>query len=108
MPEPRPVVRLDGELYYIKPVDKDKIAFTWDPEPTRKVKNLEILESIVTRHKCGHISLFKPSISEVLACIPKRLKRKVVAFETVPESAEPDFDAYEHYATTILYKRTGK
>lgn len=114
----RPVVRMRGfpvkkeKLYYIKPVDIEHTAFTWNPKPDYAAKNLVPLQTITTYHSYGYYGCFKPSIAEVLAQIPDGLLSSVVAFETHgPETAadlNKDIEALNdgyHVAETTLYKR---
>ena len=55
---------------YIKPVDLFGIAYTWDPKPAGKAKDVKPLCDITTYHTYGYYGFFKPSIAEVLAQIP--------------------------------------
>lgn len=101
LPRIRPVVRKDGGLWYIKPVDPRRIAFLWDPTLDAKVEDLKELRGIHTFHDYGHPSLFKPSIAEVLAQIPADIVDETVAFET----GFVDFDQGRdcHLAWTVFY-----
>lgn len=107
----RPVVRFaegrtglfmseEGWLYFIEPVDPRRQAFTWDPTPTEKAPPMETLTEIMTYHEYGAPSFFKPSVAEVLVCIPNRYIDLVTAFETV----DPYLDGEHHVATTRLYR----
>ena len=99
-----------GDLYYIKPVDLFGIAYTWSPKRGKKAKGLVPLCEITTYHRWGHYVLFKPSIAEVLAQIPKEHLDAVVAFEVgeiAPfEDDREAFNAMLHVATTQLYKQS--
>ena len=44
----RPVVRRDGELFYIKSVDPRKVSFTWGPTTTKKATGLLEIARIYT------------------------------------------------------------
>ncbi len=104
----KPVVRKDDELYFIKDVHPRNIAFTLHPEITHKPeKPLIKLTTIKTKHGCGYILFFKPSIDEVLACIPDELLQdnKTVAFEInkKPIQMITDNGNYHHTAQTTLY-----
>ncbi len=100
-------------LYYIKPVDPRKIAYTWDPKPRRKARRLKKLCDITTYHSYGYYGFFKPSIAEVIAQIPEEYLNKVVAFEIVENPEKRDdlnlhseaLNAGYHVATTRLYIR---
>ena len=101
------------ERYYIKKVDPEKIAFTWDPKKTKRARKLKPLKDITTYHTYGYYRMFKPSIAEVLAQIPEGLLAATIAFEIVerPETAA-DLDKHSealndgyHVATTRLYAK---
>ena len=69
-------------LFDIEPVDPRGIAYTWEPKPVGKWRHdISCFDIIRTYHRCGHPSLFKPSIAEVLAQIPKDIVDKTIAFE---------------------------
>lgn len=85
----RPVIRKDGRLRFMAPVDPINVSFMQQPEFTEQVlepNDLVKLVSIYTLHLKG---LFRPLTAEVLAMIPPHLLGKVVAFETIgPESKD--------------------
>lgn len=103
---------VEGNLFYIKPVDLFEIAYTWDPKVTERARGLVKLKDITTYHTYGYYGLFKPSIAEVIAQIPEELLESVVAFEIIesPTTAEDfnkdlaAFNAGYHVATTRLYR----
>lgn len=70
---------------YIKPVDPREVSYIWDPISDGGVKGLKFLCDIDTYHTFGYQGLFKPSIAEVLAQIPKDKLDQVVAFEIVEQ-----------------------
>lgn len=93
-----------GKLYYIKDVNPQNVAFTWDPEPTRIAKGLRKLEDIVTYHSYAYYGFFKPSIAEVLAQIPEKYLSRVVAFETSTKHIE--LNGEYHTTVTTLYEKS--
>jgi len=103
-------------LHYIKEVDLFNVAYTWNPKPTKPATGLEPIQDIKTYHEYGYYGLFKPSIAEVLAQIPEKLLKEVVAFQLVgwPKTAsdlneERDaLDAGYHVATARLYRKAKK
>lgn len=103
----KPVVRKDGcnGLYYIKDVDLRNVAFTWSPEITEDATGLKPFKTIITFHKYGYQGMFKPSIAEVLAQIPKRYTNKCVAFE-IDKNVKIDTKNSCHISNTTLYMRT--
>lgn len=112
----QPVVKRDGQRYFIEEVDPRKTAFTWDPTPTEEAEGLTRIGEITTFHRFSHKGFFKPSIAEVLAQIDERAEEKideVQAFEIVehPEDASdlnltPEATNEGFYvATTRLYTR---
>lgn len=109
----RPVVRKNGKLWLIAPCDPRGVAFTWDPKPTERAPELVAIATIPTLHAYGYHGMFKPSIAEVLACIPHGLIDRVCAFETHgPDDANDlnaskwvTFECGMHLASTVLYQR---
>lgn len=108
----RPVVRDEnGRYFYIKPVDPQKVAFTWSPTLTDEVADgrggIVRIATIYTLHGYGAPSFFKPSIAEVLSMIPQHLLGKVIAFETIsPDDLSGQWSAVAegyHVAVTHLY-----
>lgn len=110
----KPVVNFSKKgKCFIKPVGLRTVAYTWEPKPDKKAKDLKPLRDIRTYHTYGYYGFFKPSIAEVIAQIPKELLDQVVAFEIIkaPETAgdlNEEHDALNagyHVATTRLYTR---
>ena len=110
----KPVIDFYGKgKRYIEPVDLRGTAFIWDPEPAEKAKGLKMLRDIRTYHSYAYYGLFKPSIAEVIAQIPKELLDQVIAFEIIkkPETADDmngeleALNAGYHVATTRLYTK---
>ena len=111
----KPVIQFTHSIFrgkrYIKPVDLFGVAYTWDPKPRRRARNLKPLCDITTYHAYGYYGCFKPSVAEVLAQIPKEYLDKVIAFEIIrgPETADDlnrekeALQAGYHVATTRLY-----
>ena len=94
-------------LFWIKEVDPENIAFTWEPKAAGVASGLKKIGSIITYHTYGYYGCFKPSIKEVLAQIPKELLAKVCAFETVMYSDDINGlltpDQEYHKGKTTLY-----
>jgi hypothetical protein len=87
----KPIFKTDDGYRFIEPVDPRKKAFTWDPQYADKVDfDLYELAKIETYHRCGYIAMFKPSLAEVIAQIPKHLLVHVDAFEMMKD-ADGDF-----------------
>lgn len=103
----KPVVRCDGDLYYILDVDLRNVAFTWDPKLKERAEGLEELVRIRTYHIWNYYGFFKPSIAEVLAQIPKTKLLETSAFEIPIHITDPDPEIVGDYhkARTILYKK---
>lgn len=74
----------NGYLCHIMPVDLWKIAYTWKPKPATFADNITPFDYFIAKSYYGAPSLFKPSIAEVLQCIPKRLLKNIIAFEINP------------------------
>lgn len=109
----KPLVRKEGKLYFINPVDPVTVAFTWDPECSWEVPEGKYLKIgvIPTFHKWGYYGFFKPSIEEVLKSIPAYLVNTVAAFEVEGPDDAHDLnlqkgvlDAGYHMAMTTLYR----
>lgn len=112
----KPLVRHNDVLYHMRDnIDPITVAFTWaEHGRTSKVKDgeFERFAVIPTFHKWGYYGFFKPSIEEVLLCIPSHLIDLTVAFEVEgPEDADDlnaqkdVLDAGYHMAMTTLYRR---
>ena len=109
----KPLVRRDGRLYYIAPVDPVRIAYTWAPKFQDEAFGLTPVRVIRTLHSWSYYGCFKPSISEVLSQIPDDLEDKINAFEITrsPETAadlnreSEALNAGYHVAETTLYTR---
>ena len=95
-----------GKLYHIKKVNPFNIAFTWDPKPLKIARGLEKIIDIETLHTWGYYGIFKPSIEEVLAQIPREYIDRVSAFETQLVSLDPSvaIRGDYHVAMTSLYE----
>jgi len=86
-------------------------AFLWSEEAGKEVTDLKPLINIKTFHRWGYYGFFKPSVAEVLAQIPKKYLKQVVAFRIInhPENSNDlneDKILYGtdlHVATTRLY-----
>ncbi len=105
-----PVVRKDGALYFIEPVDPRTQSFIWSPSFTDEAAGLTEISQILTLHSFGYQGFFKPSVEEVLAMIPVDLLPSVKAFEVFgPADVDdlnrqsPAIDAGHHVAVTVLY-----
>lgn len=106
----KPLVRSDGELYHIEPVDYRSIAFAWDPKLTEQAQGLNEVATIPTLHTYGYYGLFKPTVAEVLAQIPREIQNQVEAFEVLGPRDRGDLskqwdvvNAGFHLAATVLY-----
>ena len=85
----KPIVSSDGGLFYIAPVHPRSESFIWDPQPMGKqLMSLKCFDVIRTYHECGALSIFKPSMAEVLAQIPNDLLDRTLGFEIVSDSVE--------------------
>lgn len=108
----RPLFKFDGVLYFIKPQDIFNVSYIWEPVKDKKASNLEQIKDITTYHGFNYYGFFKPSVSEVLAQIPKKLINQVTAFEIINRPLYANdlnrekkaLDNGYHVATTRLYK----
>lgn len=102
-----------GDLRYSVHTELFNTAYTWNRNFGEKVNLQEgtKVEHIRTYHSYGHPSLFKPSIAEVISCIPEHMWDKVYAFEIVDKPRDAAdlnkereaLNAGFHVATTRLY-----
>lgn len=109
----RPVCRYRGQLMWLEKVnDLFRISYLWNVVMEGVVGDDELVEvgRIKTLHSYGHPSLFKPSVAEVMAQIPKEYHGKATAYELVipkyfhdPDS--PEFQQGFHVAEVILYEK---
>lgn len=88
----KPVMRgKGGKAYPLKPVDIEKVAYTWDPVLLKTpVTGLVSLGTFRCLHGFGHPSMFKPSIGEVLRQIPANLLEGATHFELVKKPTTVD------------------
>lgn len=109
----KPVIRIEGVLYYVQqPVGLDE-SYTWKALPANKVEQLELLWTSATVHTFAHSAHFVGTLREVFEQLPLNwdLLHQAVAVELVP----PDLDSEEilakahkagmHIATVSLYRR---
>lgn len=104
--------KLGNKKYFIRPVDLWTTSFIWDPQPAQKAHGLEPLIAIQTLHTYGYHGLFKPTIAEVLAQIPKEYINQATAFEIInqPENildlqaTNEALEAGFHIAIVQLYR----
>lgn len=106
-----PVIKKDGYLYYIEPVDLQRMSFLWSPVFTEKALNIKVFCRIITYHSFSFHGFFKPTISEVLSQIPDEHIKNTVAFETIGPHDTSDLNNHKeaindnyHVAITNLYK----
>ena len=92
-----------GKLHFIKPVDIEGTAFTWDPKHEDEAISLKRLKDINTIHDYGAPALFKPSINEVLAQIPPDVLYSVTAFSTDVDPRQFTPGGSHHLGLTTLY-----
>lgn len=109
----KPVVTVDGKLYYLRDFTLDEItgiAYLWDLE-----KNLgkEVGEGELTvwenhdfscLHTYAYCGFFKPSVGEILSQIHEHEVPFIRAFEIVkaPQTAK---DFYENSLTSIIFNK---
>jgi len=75
-----PLIEKPDGFWEFVPVDPRNVSFTWEPKPTVKVANFLQLKEVMVDFPCGHYSMFKPSIAEVLAWLPDDIKESANAF----------------------------
>lgn len=100
-----PVVRKNGALYYIEPVDPRKTSYIWSPTITTEATGLKEFIKINTIHKCSYYGFFKPSVAEVLAQIPDDILDKICAFEIDGSNVGIFQNGCGHSAITTLYEK---
>lgn len=106
----RPLARDgEGQLRLIAIPDPRSVSFIWNPKLLAPISESQLVEveRIETLHSCGHPLLFKPSLAEVLDCVPEELIGQAFYFETLSGEAEAvEADGrYLHRAETVLYAR---
>lgn len=102
-----------GDLRYCEETELFNVSYTWNPKFGDKATLQEgtKVEHIRTYHTYGYYGMFKPSIAEVISCIPEHMWNKVYAFEIVDKPRDADdlnkereaLNAGFHVATTRLY-----
>lgn len=105
----RPLVLRDSRYYSLPDHDIEDVSFSW-LDPTLFEGKLRELAKIRTLHAYGYYGLFKPSVYEVHAQIPKHLVKETRFFVCKGPSDFSDFsreqeafDAGFHVAETTLY-----
>lgn len=117
----KPIVDIDGIKYFIREFKEDelrKISYLWNKdEDKREVVDMDQYvqtgEDFECIHAYGYYALFKPSIEEVLAQIPKSYIDYVDAFEIIdyPRTSKDFnknrivFDNGFHISTVRLYRK---
>jgi len=93
-----------GALIYMEVPNLTNVAFTWDPKFLKEAEEWREVGRIETYHTCGYIAFFKPSISEVLAQIPRHLLDQCNAFVTLSGDMTACYSEGDgHRTVTILY-----
>lgn len=99
----RPVAEFKDKGHLLCWVDGMKIhkqSYTWLLNPLKPTGYLRELGRITTYHKCGHPSLFKPSVDE---CVYQCPYPEATAFQIIKGSGTYNYDLDRHQATTIYY-----
>ena len=120
----KPVVKKDGNLYWSRVFDEDKIfktSYLFCDGGEKPVKEDELVPIPDKDFRCLHgyayWGIFKPSIAEVLTQISPEVVDSVVAFEIIASPKTADdfsrdkfttaaFNAGYHVSTVRLYKRS--
>ena len=103
-----PLLNEDGVLSTFDLPDLWNMSFLWNPEGVKPLgRPLRKVGEIQTLHTFGYVGLFKPSIAEVLAQLPKDLTG-IVGFSVQGPQTASDIDdemanAGFHVATTTLW-----
>lgn len=119
----QPLVKRDGRLWTIEPVDPRKVTFNWDPKLVREITGWKELDAVLTQHRHGgYHGFFKPSAVECVAQMrvrPESYVTQVKDAETMPGLREyiangfyidPDFpitifsDGSGHIARTVYVR----
>ena len=107
----KPVVRYNGVLYTIKEgYDLCHQSYLWSPVRRKKLdeSKLVVQADHQTLHKCGHPSLFKPSVQEVLSCIHGFMLSRVVDYYEMIEQPQGVDDLNQYRLFTNNFIHVGK
>lgn len=99
----RPVAEFRNVGDMIFWVDGNRIhtqSYTWNLKRLKPTGYLRELGRINTYHRCGHPSLFKPSVDE---CVYQCPYPEATAFRIVPDSDYYNYDFGRHVATTVYF-----
>jgi len=78
---------LIGGKYLEEEVDLYDEAYTWDPKThVFKARGLFCEQNIIAFSKFGFHGFFKPSVAEVITCIPDDLIKNIHAFQIVGDT----------------------
>lgn len=108
----RPVVRRDGELYYVEKPEVD-VVFTEIPQFTARAEGLKVVGQSHTVHTFNaQHSTLRPTCIEVFSFLPDDLREQVVAFEVVGPTTQEEWsgqwaahEADRHVGITTWYAR---
>lgn len=98
----RPVAEfknIGGMMFWVDGGKIHKEAYLWSIRRLKPTGYLRELGRIITYHKCGHPSLFKPSVDE---CVYQCPYPEATAFRIIPY-CEYNNDLNRHEAVTIYY-----
>lgn len=108
----KPVMRGAGNKLFYGKIDPDLrgTSYTWNFKATKEATGLFEFATIRTLHTYGSPMLFKPSVAEVIAQIPREYCDRVVAFEITQRPVHSDdlikerdaLNAGFHVAVTAL------
>ena len=91
-----------GRIVEVRPVDPRRKSCIWDMKFGKERSDLRKGDALRTVHLCGHYSIFKPSIAEVLAQVPEDGEERIVAFEILDDVSILE-DGSGHEVTTQFY-----
>ncbi len=102
----RPVAELKkvgGMIFWVDGGNIHTQSYTWDLKRLKPTGYLRELGHVRTYHKCGHPSLFKPSVDE---CVYQCPYPEATAFQIIVDSGYYDYELDRHGAETIYYTGT--
>ena len=98
----RPVAefkKVGGMVFWVDGCRIHTQSYRWDLKKLKPASYLRELGRITTYHKCGHPSLFKPSVDE---CVYQCPYPEATAFQII-SFGDYNYDLDRHEAETVYY-----
>ena len=106
----KPIVEIDGKKHLLRDFERNELrnySYTWDPHKDKRDvvddTKLDIVQDFYCLHTWAYYGLFKPTIAEVLAQMPKKSREQANFFEIVDQPRTVDDLAIHQEITDAGY-----